>query len=79
MTHTSNNSDNLFNLDNALMTKLKEGEIAHIAAMSRLPAKKITVNKDELVRIRDLVDAHISESVEIWKRIDNLIKQGDEV
>jgi len=61
------------------MPKLKPGEVARIAKNSRIPVKKITVNRAELIRIRDLVDAHIAESVGIWRQLDNLIKQGNEV
>ena len=49
------------------MPKLKPGEVARIAKNSRIPVKKITVNRAELIRIRDLVDAHIAESVGIWR------------
>jgi hypothetical protein len=34
------------------------------------------VNREELFRLRNQVEAHITESVKIFRCIDNLIKQG---
>ncbi len=37
---------------------------------------EITVNADELRRVRDAVDEHLAAGLDIYRRLDNLIKQG---
>ena len=37
---------------------------------------EITVNADELRRIRDELDEHLASGLALYRRVDNLIKQG---
>jgi hypothetical protein len=37
---------------------------------------EITVNADELRRIRDDLDEHLASGLSLWRRVDQLIKQG---
>jgi hypothetical protein len=37
---------------------------------------EITVNADELRRLRDDLDEHLASGLALWRRVDQLIKQG---
>ena len=37
---------------------------------------EITVNADELRRLRDDLDEYLASGLSLWRRVDQLIKQG---
>jgi hypothetical protein len=49
-------------------TKMKENTTYRLS--------ELTVNADELRRLRDDLDDHLASGLQLWRRIDNLIKQG---